>query len=157
MENYKEVKSKNFRFGKIGDFLKGTLLEVYKMPKPDRFNKIATIYRVRAKEGTFLGSTKDETTGKFVDDKEQTIIEEGEEYTFFATGVLVGQMKSVKLGQKFMVKFTDLKPSTKGNDAKIKKVFAATDDHGQPIMDEEWLKEQTNIDAEAEAEAFNNE
>ena len=38
-----------------------------------------------------------------------------------------------------MIKFTELKPTSKGNDAKIVKVFAGKYKDGSPIMDEEWM------------------
>lgn len=145
-ENYNEAKPQTVKFNEIGDFIKGTLIAVDKMSKPDQYGKVSTVYTVKAKEGKFLGSTKNEKTGKFVLDAEPTIIKEGDEYTIFLTGPTVGMMKKVKLGQKFMIKFTELKPTDKGNDAKIKKVYPATDDHGKPVMDEEWLKEQESED-----------
>ncbi len=143
-ENYVEAKPKTFKFGAVGDFIKGTLLKVDKTSSPDAYGKYSHIYTVKAKEGTFLGSSKSEKTGKSVQDKEPTVIKQGEEYTLFISddkGVVIGKMKDVKIGQKFMIKFDELKPTTKGNDAKIIKVFPAKDNHGNPFMDEEWVKE----------------
>ena len=141
-ETYNEVKPKTWKKGEVGDFLKGTLIEISKMKKPDAYGKIATVYSVKAKEGKFLGSTKNESTGKYITDAAPTIIKEGEVYSVFLTGQAVGQMKAVRIGQKFMIKFTELKDTGKGNDAKIIRIFAATNEKGEPVMDEEWLKEQ---------------
>lgn len=151
-ENYEEIKAKNFKFGAMGDYLKGTLLDVTKTTSPDAYGKLSYIYKVKGKEGSFYGSTKNEKTGKFVMDAEPTIVNDGEEYVFFVAtdkGVTIGAMKDVKIGQKFMIKFTELKPTTKGNDAKIIKVFAGKDASGKPLMDEVWV-EANKPDASAQ-------
>lgn len=151
-ERYDEIKAKNFKFGGVGDYLKGTLLSVEKTTQADTYGKHSYIYKVKGKEGSFYGSTKNEKTGKFVMDTEPTIINEGEEYVFFVStdkGVLIGAMRDVKVGQKFMIKFTELKPTTKGNDAKIVKVFAGKDANGAPLMDEQWV-EANKPDASAQ-------
>ena len=141
-DNYEEIKAKMFKFGGVGDFLKGTLIDVSKTNSPDAYGKLSYIYKVKAEEGSFLGSSKNEKTGKFKIDDEATVVNKGDEYVFFiptTKGVLIGAMKDIKLGQKFMIKFTELKPTTKGNDAKIVKVFAGKNKDGSPLMDEEWL------------------
>lgn len=141
-ESYEEIKAKNFKFGQVGDFLKGTLTGVSKTTSPDAYGKLSHIYSVKAEEGTFLGSTKSEKTGKYVQDKESTIVNKGEDYTFFVSndkGVVIGGMKDLKIGQKFMIKFTEIKPTTKGNDAKIIKIFAGKNTDGTPLMDKEYI------------------
>lgn len=150
-EQYIESKPKTFKFGAVGDYLKGTLTAVSKTTSPDSYGKLSWIYSVKAKEGSFIGSSKNEKTGKFVPDAEPTTVNEGEEYTIFIAedkGVVIGKMKDVRLGQKFMIKFDEIKPTTKGNDAKIIKVFPAyLDAHKtQPSMDEEWVKANTTLD-----------
>lgn len=141
-ENYVEAKLQTVKFNEIGDFVKGTLTGVMTQTTPDIYGKLSTMYNVKVKEGEFLGSAKNPKTGKIDLDKERTKLEEGSDWTFFANGIVVQKMKSVRLGQKFMIKFTELKPTTKGNDAKIKVVYPAVDGHGVPVMDEEWLKSQ---------------
>lgn len=141
-ENYNEAQSQIMKFNEIGDFIKGTLIDVSKRQSPDAYGKISTIFTIKVKEGKFLGSSKNEKTGKSKLDETPTIMHEGEEYVLFADGILAGLMKKIKIGQKFMVKLTELKPTTKGNDAKIKKVFPGTDEQGKPLMDTEWLEEQ---------------
>lgn len=145
-ESYdKELKSTTVQFNEIGDFVKGTLIEVTKMSRPDKWGKINNIYKVIADEAKYLGTTKNPKTGKFVVDKEPTVITAGTEVVFFASGVLAGQMKSIKLGQKFMVKFTETKPSDKGQDAKIKKVFPGLDAKGQPVFNQFWLDQNKKV------------
>ena len=109
-ENYEEIKSKNFKFGQVGDYLKGTLTDVQKTNSPDSYGKLSHIYSVRASEGEFLGSSKNEKTGKFALDTEVTKVNKGEDYTFFISndkGVVIQSMKDVKIGQKFMIKFVE--------------------------------------------------
>lgn len=146
MDNYQEVKAKNFKFGAVGDFIKGTLMDVNKTTAPDSYGKHSHIYSVKAEEGAFYGSTKNDKTGKFVMDKDQTIVQKGEDYSFFISndkGVVISGMKDIKIGQKFMIKFVEIKPTTKGNDAKIIKIFAGKDAQGLPLMDTEWLKSKS--------------
>lgn len=154
--NMEEVKPQVMRFGETGDYILGTLTEINKMTKPDTYGKLSTVYTVKAKDGKFLGSSKNEKTGKWVDDKEPTIIKEGEVYSVFLTGVAVQNMKKIRLGQIFKIAFTELKPTDKGNDAKIKVVYGAKDKQGLPLIDEEWLAEQkaSGIQSEEEAAAF---
>jgi len=150
-ENYEEVKSKNFKFGAPGDYLIGTFLEVTKTTSPDSYGKLSHIYRVKAKEGKFYGSTKNEKTKKWVMDTEQTVVGEGEDYTFFISddkGVVIGKMKDIVHGQKFKILFEETKPTTKGNDAKIIKVFAGKNADGTPLMDQVYLdSKKEGIDA----------
>lgn len=148
-ENYNEVKPQTVKFNEVGDFIKGTLIAVEEMNKPDAYGKISSVYTVKSKEGKFLGSSKNEKTGKFVLDAKPTIIAEGEDWNFFLDNKspVASQMKRVRLGQKFMIKFTELKPTDKGNDAKIRKVYPGTDEHGKPLMDAEWVAQNETIDS----------
>lgn len=139
---YEEIKAKTFKFGQVGDYIKGTLTSVNKTNSPDAYGKLSHIYGVRAEAGEFLGSTKNEKTGKWVPDKDVTIVNPGEDYNFFISndkGVVISSMKDIKIGQKFMIKFSEIKPTTKGNDAKIIKVFQGKTVQGLPDMDQEYL------------------
>jgi len=146
---YEEVKAKTFSFGSVGDGFEGTLLDITKTTSADKYGKFSNIYKVKIKEGSFHDSTKNEKTGKFTINEEPTVITPGEEYTMWVNhdkGVLIGAMKDIRLGQMFKVTFTETKPTDKGNDAKIIKVFAGKDKQGLPLMDEAWLASQsTNI------------
>jgi len=140
--SYEEIKAKNFKFGGVGDFLKGTLTGVTKTTAKDSYGKLSYIYSVKSEEGSFLGSTKSEKTGKYVIDKDTTTVNPGEDYNIFVSedkGVVIGAMKDIKIGQKFMIKFVESKPTSKGNDVKIIKVFAGKDAQGLPVMNEEWI------------------
>jgi hypothetical protein len=147
MTNYIESRAKNFKFGQVGDFMKGTLTKVSRTTTPDQYGKLSHIYTVIAEEGSYLDSSKNEKTGKFVQDKEPTAVIAGAEYTIFvsdAKGIVIGKMKDIKIGQKFMIKFDELKPTTKGNDAKIIKVYPGYNKDESPAleMDKAWLETQ---------------
>ena len=147
-ERYEESKPKTFKFGAVGDFLKGTLLKIDRTTKPDTYGKLSYIYTVKSKEGLFYGSAKNEKTGKYILDNEQTTINDGEEYSVFLNveSIAAAKMKDGRAGQKFMIKFDELKPTDKGNDAKIIKVFWGKTADGAPLMDDQWLKENMTID-----------
>jgi hypothetical protein len=153
-ENYEEIQPKTFKFGGVGDYIKGTLTGVSKTTSPDIYKKYSHIYSVLADEGTFLGSTKNEKTGKSVINTEPTLITRGEQYTVFISddkGVVIGKMKDIPVGGKFKIQFTELKPTDKGNDAKIIKVFAGKNADGSPLMNQEWLDAMKGGDEEYEA------
>ena len=141
--------SENFKFGKVGDYIKGTLLKVDKTTSKDKYGKYSYSYTVKAKEGLFYNSSKDPKTNETMIDKDPTTINDGDEYTIFISedkGVVVGKMKDGKVGAKFMIKFDELKPSSKGHPAKIIKVFWAKDNDGNLVMDEQWLAENESVE-----------
>lgn len=147
-ESYQESKPKTFKFGVVGDFLKGVYLKRDKTTNPDKYNKLSYIYTVKAIEGSFHDSVKNEKTGKSVLNNDPTIINPGDEYSIFINveSITAGKMNDGKIGQKFMIKFDETKDTGKGNDAKIIKVFWAKDDKtGAPIIDEDWAKENVTL------------
>lgn len=141
----KAVSTNTVKFNEVGDYITGTLIQISKTTKPDNYNKLSTIFTIKAKDGKFLGSSKNPKTGKSVLDSAPTIIKEGEEWTLFSTigGVLDNRLKAIKIGQIFKVQFTEIKPSTKGNDAKIKTVYPALNSKGEMIMDTAWIEQKT--------------
>jgi len=149
---YNEAESNNFNFGVVGDYIQGTLIEVNQTSKPDNYGNLSHIYIVKAEEGNFHGSTKNEKTGKYTINDSPTVVEANEELNVWinnSKGVVIGQMKKIQVGQKFKIEFTESKPTDKGNDAKIIKVYPGTVD-GQPSMDEEWVKSKETEYSEEE-------
>lgn len=137
-DEYVEVKLKLFKFGVPGDYLVGTLVEVTKTTSADAYGKLSHIYRVFTKEGKFFGSTKNEKTKKYVLDTEQTVVNPGEDYMIFISndkGAVLGKMGDIKVGQNFKIVFEEEKPTSKGNPAKIIKVFAGK-------TNQEWIDAQ---------------
>jgi len=138
-DEYKEIQPKTMKFGGVGDFIAGTLTDVSKTTSPDAYGKLSHVYSVKTDSGSFLASKKNEKTGKYIQDTEPTIIAKDEQYTIFIANdknVIIGKMKDIKLGQKFKMVFEELKATSKGNDAKIIKVFSGP-------MDQEYLASKT--------------
>ena len=110
-----EVQSNNVDWGKIGDFINGTLV--------DRDNVTTTygdkmLYTVRADGGSFHAVAKDKSIAKTA-----TEIKAGDLWTVWGRNkIFDAQMKEIKDGQKFGLLFAETKSSQHGNDAKIIKV-----------------------------------
>lgn len=118
-----EVKANRVTFGKVGDFIKGTLVDVREID--DQYSKVpgakAKIYEIMAEVGSFHA----------VDELKKVIetpvtIEAGAFYNVFGkAGIDVG-MRNIKKGQIVGLRFTEEKASkTPGfNPTKVIKVFA---------------------------------
>ena len=136
-ENYnKPATSSVMQFNRVGDFIKGTLMSVEVSPRPDAYGKKNTVYKIKTKEGSFHRTNKET---KIVDEK-PTAISEGQEYTMFLSGPPTDLMKQVLVGQKFKIELTGLKPSAKGQPAKIRTVYPGVNAKGEPLMDKEYLE-----------------
>ena len=145
MTEYNEPESNNFNFGVVGDYMQGTLIGKNKTSTPDKWGHLSFIFKVKAEEGTWHSTTKNAKTGKSIVNDEPTVAEASEEVNVWindSKDVLLGLMHKVQLGQKFKIEFVESKPTDKGNDAKIIKVYPGTVD-GEPSMDEEWVASQT--------------
>jgi hypothetical protein len=142
------AKTNTVKFNQVGDFILGTLISVTAMSKPDKYGKYSNVYTILTREGKFLGTTKNPKTGKQDLDKEETLIKADEEWTVFAErkSVFDTRLKSIKIGQFLKVELTEIKPSTKGNDAKIKTVFPGLDKKGNVVMNDKWIKEKAEQD-----------
>jgi len=110
------VKTQWVKFGKIGDFLKGTLTDVREMDSrlPGKEGTKVKVYEFKAHAGEFHDSetTVDENGNKMVKILEPAVVLKPDE--IWAVGGKPGidaQMRNVKFGQIFGMRFTDLKPS----------------------------------------------
>lgn len=138
-----EVKSNWVKWNvPVEDKIFGTLIakRTVKSQLPGHEGEDAMVYDLKADEGSFHG----------LDDSKKVIpepvtINAGEIWSIGGKNSIDVQMRNIKLGQKVGLKFTDEQPSkTKGfNPAKNIKVFAPKADDGQPLMDEEWVAENT--------------
>jgi hypothetical protein len=117
-----QVKSLFVKFNKIGDFIKGTLVDVREVESqlPDKKGEMQKIYELKAELGQYHET----------DDQKQVIeppvlVEAGEFYSIGGKPGIDAQMRRVKKGQIVAFKFTESKPSkTKGFSAtKVIKVF----------------------------------
>lgn len=130
-----EIRSSWIKWGKVGDYITGTLTDVREINSnlPGKQGERVKVYEVKIDEGSFHE----------LDDKKNPIeppISLPAEEIWLVGGRMGidAQMRRVKVGQKLGMKFTDEKPPRqKGYNAlKIIKVY--TDGH----MDEEWLGSQ---------------
>ena len=119
-----EVQPQSINWGQVGDYLKGTKVG-QRGGVNTRFGE-NVIFEIKVEGGTF--HDKD---GKAIEMKE------GEVWGVWGRNdIFDAQLKRMQIGQKLGLKFTESKPSTMGNDAKIIKVFTTGE------MDQAWLDSQ---------------
>lgn len=129
-----EVKNVFFSFGKIGDYIKGTLLAIREVNStlPGHEGEKVKVYDVKVKSGVH----------HLLDDK-KNVIEPGivlEEGSYISVGDRVSfsdQMRMIKIGQIFALKFVEEKPAKKKgfNPYKLVKLYQGT-------MDEEYAADK---------------
>ncbi len=119
-----EVKTQTVKWGKIGDWMRGTLADKSRISESEYGgkHKIQRVYEFKVKAGMFHGINKDKSIAE-----EPTFLEEGTFWTIFAEvdSVLDAQLNKAKVGQDVGVRYTEDKESkTAGfNPTKIRKVF----------------------------------
>ena len=132
-EGMEEAKRPQIKFGKIGDWFKGIVVDnTREIPNQlSARHEMQTIYEFKAKGGSFHNIVNR------VVDTEPTIIEEGEFYSYFAKDFVRAQLKNAKIGQVIGLRYSVDKPSSKpgNNPAHIISVF-----HGE--MDPTYQGEQ---------------
>lgn len=122
-------------WNKVGDFIAGTYIGVKK--NVETKHGLKSIFQILARRGAW--TQKDKLDGK------ETTVEavEGEVYGVWGKDdILSSSLGALKIGQNVGVKFTESKPSTKGNAAKIVKVYA------DGTVNSEWLEQQDPTDGE---------
>lgn len=122
------VKAKFFKFTKVGDWFKGTLLSVREQKSnfPGKEGKMVKQYEFRAHGGQF--HVVDPTTEQAYADGSGVIdLKAGDVWTVSRdTEAFDNSMRNVKVGQIFASKLTEIKPSkTKGfRPQKVTPVYA---------------------------------
>lgn len=129
-DEFEEVRSGYVKFNVVDDYVKGVLIDIFTPTSPDRFGKKNKTYILRAIEGTFHGNDENK-----VIDKDATVLEEGQVVRVGSNDRVDSSMAGIKLGQKVLFRLKELRPTTKGNPAKIIGVFKGP-------MDDQWLKEK---------------
>lgn len=142
--NFEKVQPKTMAFNEIGDFITGTLVEIDRLEKPDKWGKRPYIYTIKSKDG--MSHPKDKETKQLV----KTEIGEGETWTIFANDNLHRKMQGIQIGQIIQIKFTEERETDKGNDAKIREVYQAKDAEGKVVLDQEWLDSQAGDNFEGD-------
>lgn len=138
------VQNNWIKFSVIGDSVFGTLVAVREMQSrlPGKEKELVKVYEIKA-DG-----------GEFHDVKDKKILETpvkitaGEYWNVGGGFMIDNSLRNVKVGTKIGIKYTDDRPAKiKGfNDMKIKKVYIKKDASGQPLMDQDWLKDNTQLE-----------
>lgn len=131
-----EVSGNTVDWGKVGDFMVGTFVKA--RHGVDTQYGENSIYEFYCEKGSFH-----KVTDKVAAD-EPTVIHKGESWSVWGRNDLFnGQMNSLKPGQVVKLSFTEEQKSTKGNPAKIIKIFAPKNNDGSVVMNQEWLEAQS--------------
>lgn len=115
-------------WGKVGDFVEGTFIGVRRGIET-RFG-LNDLYELIVKEGQY----HDRETGEVV------VLKDGDVCGVWGRNdIFDGTMNRLRPGQRVGLKFTESKPSSKGNDSKIVKIFM------DGTMNEAWLAQQQDV------------
>lgn len=153
-DKFSVEKSKSISWGKVGDYIDGTITKKTPSNTPDKWGNTAIIYEILADGGVYHERERDEE-GKIKSssnpDSVKVEIQKGETITVWAKVNQEGRkepmataLERLPIGAFCRIKFTETKPSDKGNDAKIKQVFTDTSS-GTYKMNEEWLEKQRGV------------
>ena len=116
-----EVQRKQLKFGKVGDWFKGTIVDNSRQieNKLSAKREMQTIYEFKAQGGSFHGITDLKVHN------EPTVVEPGGYWSYFAKPVMHGQLKDAKIGQIVGLHFSEERKSEQAgrNPAKIIKVY----------------------------------
>lgn len=146
-----EVKSNFVKFNKVGDFIKGTIVNIVTPDKDDVYGKRERKIVIKASEGEWH-----ETSG------EKTVAEVGEEYRVSAKEAIEVQIKKAVIGNVMMFKYTESRKSkTPGfQPTKIITAFYKKDAEGRPVVERPVDNTEVTYDEVSEddmiAEAVNN-
>lgn len=133
-ENWEEnLVSSNFvKFNRVGDFIKGVLIDIYTPESPDVYGKKNRRFGIKAIEGKW--SELDGT---------EKVAVVGDVYRVGSKPGIDAQMGAAIIGQRIMFKFTESRKSKMGNPAKIITVYSPKDAEGRIIIDQDFLDSQT--------------
>lgn len=124
LDDLKEVKSQWIKWGKVGDWIRGTLCDVREMDSTlsDKPGKVK-VYEFIAHGGSFHNFEK--VNGQVVVDEKPTVLEKGQIWTIGGKAGIDNQMRNVKLGQVFGMRFAEEKPNKNKafNNTKVVKVL----------------------------------
>src|SRR3990167_9717113 len=140
------IKSQFYKFGKVGDWFKGTLLSVREQVSnfPGKEGKLVKQYEFRVSGGEY--HLCDPVTKQPLPDEEGLVtLKKGEVWIVSRdTEAFDNAMRNVKMGQIFGSKFVELKQSkTKGfNPQKVTPVYAGE-------MDPDYMGEASADDLDA--------
>ena len=123
-----EVRAAFVKWGKIGDWFEGTLLDIREVDSrlPGQEGTKQKIYDFKARVGGFHDEIKSQNPdGTTSISYKQTVLVAGDQWSMGGNKTLDDQMRRIRIGQIFGVRFTEVKPAkTKGFAAqKVRKVY----------------------------------
>lgn len=113
-EKFEEVKSNFIKFNVPGDYIKGTLIDIFTPKEPDQWGKMNRVFVLKGIEGSYHGNDENKVV-----DKMPTVVEAGDIVRVTSKPAVDSQMTKIKIGQKVIFKLKELRPSKKGNPSKI--------------------------------------
>lgn len=135
-KDMEEVESGVLKFGKVGDYFKGTLVSIAKesVNRISEKGEMQRVFEFKAIVGSFHNIVK-----KKVNDK-PTVIAPGESYIYFSKGMTKKMLEKAKVGQEVGIQFVEEKEARQPgySDTKIIRVLLGK-------MNEEWLKENPEL------------
>ena len=143
LNDLKEVKAGWIKFGKVGDWIRGTLADVREMDSQMKPGEKVKVYEFVAQGGAFHYFKKE--SGAIVVDPEPTILDTGSIWIVGGKPGIDDKMRNVKIGQIFGMRFQEEKPNKKNpsyNPTKVIKVLVGEMDkdyHGQTAADVETV------------------
>lgn len=111
MAGLNEAKSQWIKWGKVGDWVRGTLCDVREMDSqmPDRAGEKVKVYEFIVQAGQFHNFEK--IGGETKVDAEPTVLEKGAIWTIGGKPAIDQYMRNVKIGQIFGMRFAEEKPN----------------------------------------------
>lgn len=130
-----EMSSLTIDWGVPGDYIQGTFVRA-RHGVETQFGS-NSIYEILAEKGQYHKLTKK------VPADEPTIINKGETWALWGrTEIFNNQMNSLKPGQVVKIFYAE-DVETKMGTSKIIKIRAPRDNEGRPLMNQEWLDQQS--------------
>lgn len=144
LDGLDEVKSQWIKWGKPGDWIRGTLCDVREMESQmaEKKGEKVKVYEFIAVGGSFHNFKK--VNGQVIVDAEPTVLNKGEVWTIGGKAGIDSQMRNVKIGQTFGMRFAEEKPNKNQayNPTKVVKVLVGAMDpeyQGQTAADsQQW-------------------
>lgn len=141
-EGMSESKKPQVKFGKVGDWFKGTLVDnTRELPNKLSVKKeMQKVYEFKMQGGSFHG-IKETAPGRYDPEEQSTEIQAGEYYSYIGKEVIQSQMRNAKIGQIIGMRFAEEKPPTTPgySSTKIIKVYLGE-------MDSEYKGENSDFE-----------
>lgn len=119
-----EMKDANMTWGKVGDYIMGTLVDVKR--GIDTQYGLNDVYIIMAKEGEYHETVKDKDGNKVLADKPTPISESDYMSVWGRTKRFNDQMERIRIGQILCLKLREIIPSKKESNQPFKRIAIYT-------------------------------